>query len=74
MDDRKILDMVMEMLMKTHPTITVHTEFQQIGADSEVLLDIILDVEQMTGREFDPDAFSSELTPLTLSRAFKAPP
>jgi acyl carrier protein len=74
MDDRGILDMVMAVLLNAHPTMTIHTKFQQIGADSQVLLDIILDVEHQTGWEFDPDAFTSELTPFKLSRAFRAPP
>jgi len=74
MDDQRILDLMMGVLQRAYPEITIHTEFEQIGADSQLLLDIILDVEKSFGQEFDADAFTSGLTPFILSRAFKPPP
>lgn len=74
MDD--ILALVMGVLRKSHPAMTSETDFQTVGADSQTLLDIIVQVEDSTGTQFNPDAFdlNSAITPLKLSRAFKAPP
>lgn len=71
-----ILAMVMDVLWKSHPAMTTDTDFQSVGADSQVLLDIIVQVEDSTGTQFNPDAFdlNSAITPLKLSQAFKAPP
>lgn len=74
MDD--ILALVMDVLWKSHPAMTIDTDFLTVGADSQTLLDVIVQVEDSTGTQFNPDAFdlSSAITPLKLSQAFKAPP
>ena len=74
----EVLDLVMGVLAQKYPDVKINPDtpvFDHGLADSQVILDIILQVEDRAGMQFRPEFFDLDgpLSPLKLSRAFKAP-
>jgi acyl carrier protein len=71
-----LLPVVMAVLTKKYPTVQFHTDtpFEDgLGGDSQALLDIILEIENASGTEFNAEFFDLDMavTPMRLARAFK---
>jgi len=71
-----VLDLVIGVLSEKFPMVRFEPGTPDNGlADSQVILEIILTVEDGSGLRFSPEFFDFDgpLSPLKLAQAFKAP-
>jgi hypothetical protein len=76
--DATVLVVIMAALAEKYPGASLNPGTDIFGnglADSQMFLDMILDVEGKTGLLFNPDSldFDGAMTPLKMAMAFKAP-
>lgn len=72
-----LLPVVMQVLTSKYPTVRFDsdTPFEDgLGGDSQALLDIILEIENASGTEFNAEFFdlNAAVTPMRLAQAFKS--
>ena len=71
-----VLGLVIGVLSEKFPSVHFEPGTPDNGlADSQVILDIILTVEESSGMQFSPESFDFDgpLSPLKLAQAFKVP-
>ena len=72
----EVMTMVMRLLTDKYPSAHIDQTadiFSTGLMDSQAFLDFILEVEGLSGMEFNPEAldFNGDMTPITLAQAFK---